>query len=357
MNYNQNQYISLIDDINKFQTFSETTWVVNTMKNIRFFPEYSSNTYLVDARNKNNGEFLRHIADADTFGCFLDMRNIQGNYILHHLVVSCQQGTVIFFSFEKESNEIIKEFFSQISSRTCYGKGFTAYKKILHARQIPLKCKDIESSEYFANFQKFRNSISSIASAFDNYRTKIFSQTAENTNTVLECIALAFEAASIHYYITNSQVREFSMIPHVLNVNNVQQDYSLPPGYSMDTTPVFPPGYTQSPNPNLDNPALKPSSLSTSSLKSPSDQQIAKQENNVTFAPISPKMLQVNVQKKSKINKKFWKNLEMLAAILESTRKIETTKGNFTCKACKCDFDTYVHLLEHCWNNHQSALE
>ena len=64
-----------------------------------------------------------------------------------------------------------------------------------------------------------------------------------------------------------------------------------------------------------------------------------------------------NEKKQTEINKRFWKNLDTLIAILSSTKKIETDNGKYFCKTCNENFVSYEYLLEHCWNEHKSALE
>lgn len=322
------------------QLLSESIWTVNTMKRIQYFPDYVSNTYLVDSRNLMNEDLLNNLANSDIFGCFLDMRNVQGNLEFHQLVVAGSQGIVIFYSFEKASNNVMKAFFKQISKTACYGKNFAVYRKILQQTySIHLDCKDIEANDQYKNYTKFLSSHQQISSVIDNYHKENFSQSA-NTNTVLCCIANAFEAVSIYYFFSVLANRPSS--PEVPLFAP-----SMPPGIMSVSANQFPPGM------------MIPSFQQNPQIM---QEKHMIQEQNVSsetkpHAPIMPNMLKTNNQKTSEINKEFWKNLENLIAILSSTEKIEISNGHFICKTCNKTFDTYVYLLEHCWLEHQSALK
>lgn len=363
---NQGEYISLVDNLNLLQSFGESTWIINSMKTIQFFNEYRSNTYLVDSRNLNNADLLNQISKSDIFGCYFDIRTIEGNSKINQLVVACSQGVVIFTSFEKESNEVMKNFFSAINSKQCYVRGITSYYKLLHLYNITLnRISNVDTLENYPDFMEFRRQ-SPFCGFSEAYRAKSKSQSSEKNNLVLECLTNAFEAACIDYYFTNLNKKGNSMNTTSFNTD-LRSQPSFPPGMNIPPNLDYPPGISPQPRQLSPKSFAQPQRFSlepqhtyqsiTPNAQEEASDKTNKQKEKVTFAPISADMLKSNKKKQTEIDKRFWKNLDTLAAILSSTKKIEVEDGKYFCKQCNENFVSYEFLLEHCWNEHKSALE
>lgn len=371
-------FISLTGNVNSLQSLASSNWLVNEMKRIQFFDGYISNTYLVDSRNEHNADLLSHISKSEIYGCFFDFRSIDGNIKINQLAVSCSQGVVIFNSIEKDSNKVMKDFFSTIVSKKCYVRGVTNYHKFLISYGFNInKMENIDTNEYYNDFIKFRQQ-STFCNFTENYRSNTKNQQTSAT-LVLDCLINAFEAVCIDYYYSHLVKKRNSLNPASFAPElRSQPSYPPgmgPPGINMDyppglgqQAPSFPPGMNVNAKPRQINPksigqrhmSMQPQNTYGKFQQNqppPENKPKKKETPTSTFGPISVDILKSNEKKQSEINKQFWKNLDTLIAILSSTKKIEVEDGKYFCKTCNENFVSYEFLLEHCWNEHKSALE
>ena len=247
MQQNLDKFISLIQDSNRFNEFQNMIWPENETKLVQYFQEYKSNTYLINAQNQAIEPFLNEFAECNFFGCYLDIRNFQGTIQINHLSVSCGKGTLIFFSFAKNGSPIIRNFFSKICRKKCYGKNFIAYTKLLKSYNIPLQCSFMEKYEKRNEFDDFIKSKSNIIDTFKDYQKASYKKNVSELNTVMDCIYPALMSASIDYYFShlNNQNNPQPMIPHAPNVP-MGYPYQNNPGYynnmqDYHPTPTFNP--------------------------------------------------------------------------------------------------------------------
>lgn len=365
----QAEFISLVGNANSLQSLIGATWIVNKMKTIQFFDGYRSNTYLVDSRNLQNADLLNEISKSNIFGCYFDVRTIDGSMKINQLVVACSQGVVIFNSIEKESNEVMKKFFTTISNKQCYARGITPYYKFINLYSLNInKMKNVETNECYTDFIEFRKQLP-FCNFSENYRSQ--SKLQQTDNSVIDCLVNAFEAACIDYYFSNNIKKRNS-----LNVPNfspeIRAQPSFPPGISIPQNLDYPPGLGPQPRPLspksfAQRHSIDPQKTYNKYIYAPpppnnnsnndKPKPKPKPKESTTFGPISVDILKSNEKKQSEINKQFWKNLETLIAILSSTKKIEVENGKYFCKTCNKNFVSYEFLLEHCWDEHKSALE